>query len=57
MTKALSNGDSEIAPGQDSVETSAGTPEEIAAAVAFVASAEASYITGTGSLVDGGIVM
>ncbi|RJQ68514.1 SDR family oxidoreductase [Pseudonocardiaceae bacterium YIM PH 21723] len=32
----------------------AGTPEEVAAAVAFLASADASYITGTELLVDGG---
>ena len=34
-----------------------GTPEEIAAAVAFLASAEAAYITGQTLCVDGGIVM
>ena len=34
-----------------------GTPEEIAAAVAFVASPEAAYITGQVLSVDGGIVM
>ncbi len=34
-----------------------GSPEEIAAAVAFLASAEAGYITGQVLCVDGGIVM
>jgi len=34
-----------------------GTPEEIAAAVAFLASSEAGYITGQTLCVDGGIVM
>jgi NAD(P)-dependent dehydrogenase (short-subunit alcohol dehydrogenase family) len=31
-----------------------GKPEEVAAAIAFLASAEASYITGTSLIVDGG---
>jgi 3-oxoacyl-[acyl-carrier protein] reductase len=34
-----------------------GTPEDVASAVAFLASAEASYITGQTLCVDGGIVM
>ena len=33
----------------------AGTPEEVAAAVAFLASAAAGYITGTTLYVDGGL--
>jgi 3-oxoacyl-[acyl-carrier protein] reductase len=34
-----------------------GEPEDIAAAVAFLASAEAKYITGQVLTVDGGMVM
>jgi 3-oxoacyl-[acyl-carrier protein] reductase len=35
----------------------AGTPEEVAAAIAFLASDEASYLTGQTLGVDGGLVM
>ena len=34
-----------------------GTPEEVAAAVAFLASADAGYITGQAIVLDGGLVM
>jgi 3-oxoacyl-[acyl-carrier protein] reductase len=34
-----------------------GEPAEVAAAIAFLASAEASYITGQALHVDGGLVM
>src|SRR5256885_3127277 len=56
MTNALSN---EIQKGiQDKIPLKrVGAPEGIAAAVAFLASAEASYITGQVLCVDGGIVM
>ena len=56
MTNALSN---EIQKSiQDKIPLKrVGTPEEIAAAVAFLASAEANYITGQVLCVDGGIVM
>ena len=56
MTNALSN---EIQKSiQDKIPLKrVGAPEDIAAAVAFLASAEASYITGQVLCVDGGIVM
>src|SRR3954447_4354558 len=56
MTSGLSE---EIQKGiQDKIPLKrVGTPDEIAAAVAFLASAEAGYITGQTLCVDGGIVM
>jgi 3-oxoacyl-[acyl-carrier protein] reductase len=56
MTSGLSE---EIQKGiQDKIPLKrVGTPDEIAAAVAFLASAEAGYITGQTICVDGGIVM
>jgi 3-oxoacyl-[acyl-carrier protein] reductase len=56
MTNALSD---EIQKGiQDKIPLKrVGTPEDIAAAVAFLASTEAGYITGQTLCVDGGIVM
>jgi 3-oxoacyl-[acyl-carrier protein] reductase len=56
MTSALSE---EIQKGiQDKIPLKrVGTPDEIAAAVAFLASGEAGYITGQTICVDGGIVM
>src|SRR5213082_580162 len=56
MTNALSN---EIQKSiQDKIPLKrVGAPEEIAAAVAFLASAEASYITGQVLCADGGIAM
>jgi 3-oxoacyl-[acyl-carrier protein] reductase len=43
------------AAARDTVPGRLGTPEEIAAAAAFLCSAPASYITGTSLLVDGGL--
>jgi 3-oxoacyl-[acyl-carrier protein] reductase len=54
----------ELAGGRENAEASAltdipaarlGAPEELAAAVAFLCSARASYITGVALLVDGGV--
>jgi 3-oxoacyl-[acyl-carrier protein] reductase len=56
MTAALGDEVTTAAAEQISVGR-LGRPEEIAAAVAFVASAEASYITGQTIVVDGGLAL
>ena len=50
MTEGLSNGLLEAVPARR-----AGTPEEVAACVRFLASDEAAYVTGTTLTVDGGM--
>ncbi len=50
MTDNISNGLLEAVPARR-----AGTPEEVAACVRFLASEEASYVTGTTLTVDGGM--
>lgn len=50
MTEDLSNGLLEAVPARR-----AGTPEEVAACVRFLASDEAAYVTGTTLTVDGGM--
>ena len=50
MTEGLSNGLMDRIPARR-----AGTPEEVAACVRFLASEEAGYVTGTTLTVDGGM--
>jgi 3-oxoacyl-[acyl-carrier protein] reductase len=50
LTEGLSNGLLEAVPARR-----AGTPEEVAACVRFLASEEAAYVTGTTLTVDGGM--
>jgi 3-oxoacyl-[acyl-carrier protein] reductase len=56
MTAALGDSVTDAAVGQISVGR-LGRPEEIAAAVAFVASDDAAYITGQTIVVDGGLAL
>ena len=48
-------GDTPIPPSEVIPLTRQGTPDDIAAAVAFLASDDAAYITGTRIVVDGGM--
>ena len=50
LTDGLANGLVDAIPARR-----IGTPEEIAACVRFLSSAEASYVTGTTLTVDGGL--
>lgn len=51
---ALENVNPNIKSGREKVEGAVGKPADIAAAVAFLASDEARFITGTLLVVDGG---
>jgi NAD(P)-dependent dehydrogenase (short-subunit alcohol dehydrogenase family) len=42
-----------VKSGKEKIEGAIGTPDDLAAAICFVASAEARYINGTTLVVDG----
>src|SRR5207237_8609021 len=57
INKALLNDPAKLQPLLDNIPLKRlGTPEDVAGAVAFLASADADYITGSTVFVDGGLL-